>query len=79
MFYKNLKISEINAFVKYGKETAHQITPLSSLIGWIELVKNKSKNTPYLSEIEKDVNRLTTISERFGKIGSKPKFEKIIW
>ena len=60
-----------------AKETAHQIgTPLSSLIGWIELVKNKSKNTPYLSEIEKDVNRLTTISERFGKIGSKPKLEK---
>ena len=60
-----------------AKETAHQIgTPLSSLIGWIELIRNKSKNTPYINEIEKDVNRLTTISERFGKIGSKPKLEK---
>ena len=60
-----------------AKETAHQIgTPLSSLIGWIELIKNKSKNTPYINEIENDVNRLTTISERFGKIGSKPKLEK---
>ena len=60
-----------------AKETAHQIgTPLSSLIGWIELIKGKSKSTPYINEIEKDVNRLTTISERFGKIGSKPKLEK---
>ena len=78
LFYKNLRISEINRlWSSMAKETAHQIgTPLSSLIGWIELIKNKSKNTPYISEIEKDVNRLTTISERFGKIGSKPKLEK---
>ena len=78
LFYKNLKISEINSlWSSMAKETAHQIgTPLSSLIGWIELIKKKSKNTPYISEIEKDVNRLTTISERFGKIGSKPKLEK---
>ena len=78
LFYKNLKISEINSlWSSMAKETAHQIgTPLSSLIGWIELIKSKSKNTPYISEIEKDVNRLTTISERFGKIGSKPKLEK---
>ena len=78
LFYKNLKISEINSlWSSMAKETAHQIgTPLSSLIGWIELIKNKSKNTPYIKEIEKDVNRLTTISERFGKIGSKPKLEK---
>jgi len=78
LFYKNLKISEINSlWSSMAKETAHQIgTPLSSLIGWIELIKNKSKNTPYINEIEKDVNRLTTISERFGKIGSKPKLEK---
>ena len=78
LFYRNLKISEINSlWSSMAKETAHQIgTPLSSLIGWIELIKNKSKNTPYINEIENDVNRLTTISERFGKIGSKPKLEK---
>ena len=78
LFYKNLKISEINSlWSSMAKETAHQIgTPLSSLIGWIELIKNKSKNTPYISEIENDVNRLIAISERFGKIGSKPKLEK---
>ena len=78
LFYKNLKISEINSlWSSMAKETAHQIgTPLSSLIGWIELIKNKSKNTPYISEIEKDVNRLTTSSERFGKIGSNPTLEK---
>ena len=78
LFYQNLKISEINRlWSSMAKETAHQIgTPLSSLIGWIELIKSKSKSTPYINEIEKDVNRLTTISERFGKIGSKPKLEK---
>ena len=78
LFYKNLKISEINRlWSSMAKETAHQIgTPLSSLIGWIELIKGKSKSTPYINEIEKDVNRLSTISERFGKIGSKPKLEK---
>ena len=78
LFYKNLKSSEINRlWSSMAKETAHQIgTPLSSLIGWTELIKNKTKNTPYISEIEKDINRLTTISERFGKIGSKPKLEK---
>ena len=78
LFYKNLKSSEINKlWSSMAKETAHQIgTPLSSLIGWTELIKNKTKNTPYISEIEKDINRLTTISERFGKIGSKPKLEK---
>ena len=78
LFYKNLKSSEINKlWSSMAKETAHQIgTPLSSLIGWTELIKNKRKNTPYISEIEKDINRLTTISERFGKIGSKPKLEK---
>ena len=78
LFYRNLKISEINSlWSSMAKETAHQIgTPLSSLIGWIELIKINQKNTPYINEIENDVNRLTTISERFGKIGSKPKLEK---
>ena len=78
LFYQNLKSSEINSlWSSMAKETAHQIgTPLSSLIGWIELLKNKTRNTPYITEIEKDVNRLTTISDRFGKIGSKPKLEK---
>ena len=63
-----------------AKETAHQIaTPLSSLIAWMEILKNKDENKEIVFEIEKDLNRLETITDRFSKIGSKPelKSEKI--
>ena len=60
-----------------AKETAHQIgTPLTSLMGWIELLKNKPNEKKYLKEVEKDLERLNIISERFNKIGSKPKLDK---
>lgn len=56
-----------------AKETAHQIgTPLSSLMGWIELLRMKEGNTEMVEEMEKDLNRLNTITDRFSKIGSKP-------
>lgn len=56
-----------------AKETAHQIgTPLSSMMGWVEMLKLEHENSPGLVEIEKDINRLGTISERFSKIGSRP-------
>ena len=56
-----------------AKETAHQIgTPLTSLMGWIEILKSKKVDSNYLIEIEKDIDRLNIISERFNKIGSKP-------
>jgi signal transduction histidine kinase len=56
-----------------AKETAHQIgTPLSSLIGWAELLKNENVNSTYIDEINNDINRLETITERFSKIGSIP-------
>jgi two-component sensor histidine kinase len=59
-----------------AKETAHQIgTPLSSLIGWTEILKSENINPDYIVEIEKDVDRLQTITERFSKIGSLPKLE----
>ncbi len=61
-----------------AKETAHQIgTPLSSLLGWIEILRmdNVDKNT--IIEIEKDVKRLNTIADRFSKIGSIPNLKKI--
>ena len=61
-----------------AKETAHQIgTPLSSLIGWTEILKSEHVNPDYIVEIEKDVDRLQTITERFSKIGSVPKLVKI--
>lgn len=56
-----------------AKETAHQIgTPLSSLIGWTEILKSEQLNPEYIVEIEKDIDRLQTITERFSKIGSVP-------
>src|SRR6476659_808272 len=59
-----------------AKETAHQLgTPVSSLKGWIEVLKDINGNEKIISEIEKDVNRLELITDRFGKIGSKPVLE----
>lgn len=56
-----------------AKETAHQIgTPLSSLIGWAELLKTEKIDPSYIVEIEKDIDRLITITERFSNIGSLP-------
>ena len=55
-----------------AKETAHQIgTPLSSLIAWVELLKQNKSNESMTIEMEKDLKRLETITERFSKIGSK--------
>jgi signal transduction histidine kinase len=60
-------------WVGMSKETAHQLgTPLSSLIGWVELLKAKGVDDETISEIQKDVNRLENITERFSKIGSAP-------
>ncbi len=76
-FYKTTKSSEQNKlWAGMAKETAHQIgTPLSSLIGWTEILKSENVNPSYITEIEKDVDRLQTITERFSKIGSAPTLE----
>ena len=59
-----------------AKETAHQLgTPVSSLKGWVEVLKDIRGNEKITSEIEKDVNRLELITDRFGKIGSRPHLE----
>src|SRR5690606_33771601 len=56
-----------------AKETAHQIgTPLSSLLGWIEILRFENVDKETLKEIENDVQRLNQIAERFSKIGSRP-------
>ena len=61
-----------------AKETAHQIgTPLSSLVGWTELLKTTSVQKSYITEMEKDIQRLETITERFSKIGSAPTLQKM--
>lgn len=61
-----------------AKETAHQLgTPVSSLKGWVEMLKEKKGVESISTEIEKDVSRLELISDRFGKIGSKPHLEEM--
>jgi len=60
-----------------AKETAHQLgTPLSSLMAWVEYLKLKPEPDEHLHEIEKDISRLNTITERFSKIGSAPALKK---
>ncbi|APX99160.1 sensor histidine kinase [Lacinutrix venerupis] len=78
-FYRSSKIATQNKLWSgMAKETAHQIgTPLSSLIGWTEILKTENTNPDYIKEIEKDIDRLQTITERFSKIGSIPTLEKV--
>jgi len=78
-FYKSSKnATENKLWSGMAKETAHQIgTPLSSLIGWTEILKTENTNPEYILEIEKDINRLQTITERFSKIGSLPTLERL--
>ena len=60
-----------------AKETAHQLgTPVTSLQGWVEMLKENPDNAKIVAELEKDVNRLQLVSDRFGKIGSSPQLEK---
>lgn len=77
-FYRSTKIATQNKlWAGMAKETAHQIgTPLSSLIGWVEILKTENIDEATTSEIEKDISRLQTITERFSKIGSEPVLEK---
>jgi len=76
-FYRSTKMATQNKlWAGMAKETAHQIgTPLSSLIGWLEIMKADHVAETTIQEIEKDINRLQTITERFSKIGSEPVLE----
>jgi len=75
--FKTNKISEQNKlWAAMAKETAHQIgTPLSSLIGWTTLIKDGQNPKVSVMEMEKDIDRLRVITERFSKIGSDPILE----
>ncbi|RNL93501.1 sensor histidine kinase [Sinomicrobium pectinilyticum] len=74
LFYRTSKISDQNRlWAGMAKETAHQIgTPLSSLVGWAEILKTQDTDPSIIVEIEKDITRLQTITDRFSKIGSVP-------
>jgi nitrogen-specific signal transduction histidine kinase len=76
--FSNSRRAEQNqVWVGMAKETAHQLgTPLSSLYAWLDLLKMKNVSPEYVNEIEKDIGRLNTITERFSKIGSPPALKK---
>lgn len=72
------KTDEGYVWAGLAKETAHQIgTPLSSMIGWITILRMENENSEGVKEIENDINRLRTISERFSKIGSVPELNDL--
>lgn len=76
-FSSSRKAEQNQVWVGMAKETAHQLgTPLSSLIAWLEFLKLKGADTLYTCEIEKDIQRLQTITDRFSKIGSAPALQK---
>jgi two-component system, sporulation sensor kinase D len=79
MMFTSSKVAEQNKlWTGMAKETAHQIgTPLSSLLGWIAILKMENVDDKYVDEIEKDVHRLNTIANRFSKIGSLPTLKKL--
>ena len=78
-FYRSTKMATQNKlWAGMAKETAHQIgTPLSSLIGWLEIMKADNVDETTINEIEKDITRLQTITDRFSKIGSEPVLERL--
>jgi len=76
-FSTSRKAEQNQVWVGMAKETAHQLgTPLSSLMAWLEYLKSKPQPEEHLIEIEKDIARLNTITERFSKIGSAPALKK---
>jgi signal transduction histidine kinase len=76
-FNTSMKFEQNQVWVGLSKETAHQLgTPISSLMAWVEMMKIRKGDSEMLIELEKDVNRLEKITERFSKIGSKPALVK---
>ena len=76
LFQTNKHSEQNKLWVGMAKETAHQIsTPLTSFMGWIEVLKEKKMEKGSILEIEKDVNRLELIADRFSKIGASPKLK----
>jgi len=75
------RTEQSNIWVGMSKETAHQLgTPLSSLMGWVELLRNDAGPNPKLeatiNEMSSDVERLNKVAERFSKIGSQPDLKR---
>ena len=78
LFSASKRSEQNQVWVGMAKETAHQIgTPLSSLMAWTELLKEQEGNELMVTEMEKDITRLETITDRFSKIGSQSELKKI--
>lgn len=78
-FSSSRKSEQDQVWVGLAKETAHQLgTPISSLMAWIELMKEKfhAEEDILVAEMENDVKRLEIVADRFSKIGSKPVLEE---
>jgi two-component system, sporulation sensor kinase D len=82
----SLKRAEQNrVWVGLTKETAHQLgTPISSLMAWVEIMKETYPEDPMIGEMSKDIDRLNLIAERFSKVGSKPEateenLNEVLW
>ena len=72
-FSSSRRAEQNKVWIGMSKETAHQLgTPISSLMAWIEILKQDESNASYVVEMQKDIDRLQVIADRFSKIGSLP-------
>ncbi len=81
VFSSSRRSEQNQVWVGLAKETAHQLgTPISSLMAWIELLKEKfnAEQDTLILEMENDVQRLEIVADRFSKIGSKPQLEPYV-
>lgn len=73
LFSISRRSEQNQVWVGMAKETAHQLgTPISSMMAWIEILKEQGDNNPIIEELIQDIHRLENITERFSKIGSQP-------
>ena len=72
-YLSSINLNKNKLWASFAKETAHQIaTPLSSLMGWSTILKDENIDSSIINDIDKDIERLNKITERFSKVGSKP-------
>jgi two-component sensor histidine kinase len=77
IFNSSRRSEQNQVWAGMAKEAAHQLgTPISSLMAWIELLKNKKTDSELVNKMEKDIYHLETITNRFSKIGSQPELEE---
>lgn len=76
--FSTMRREQDRVWVGLSKETAHQLgTPISSLMAWVEYLKLKNIDASIINDMDKDIDRLQTITDRFSKIGSTPSLERL--